>query len=94
MINGSNYIFKNKIGRVVTWFPIKPYARIKKYTSRYLWNDKKYQWTHYWLFYLEVITLSAQRRLKYSVYYAQYIGDDGIASLVMTKVTDTPIQTS
>ena len=84
-----------RIKLVELWLqiPIKPYARIKKYTSRYRWNDKKYQWTHYWLFYIEVITLSAQRRLKYSVYSAQYIGDK-IASLVMTKVTDTPIQTS
>ena len=42
-INGSNYIFKNgKSIEFVTWFPIKPYARIKKYASRYRWTNKKY----------------------------------------------------
>jgi hypothetical protein len=43
--------------------------------------------------YLEVITLNAQRRLKYSMFSAQYIGDV-IGSVVMTKVTDTHIRSS
>ncbi|MCD6037939.1 MAG: hypothetical protein K0S67_1827 [Nitrososphaeraceae archaeon] len=38
-----------------------------------------------------MFTLNAQRRLKYSVFSAQYIGDV-IGSFVMTKVIDTPIR--
>ena len=40
-----------------------------------------------------MFTLNAQRRLKYSVFSAQYIGDV-IGSFVMTKVIDTPIRSS